>query len=106
MTDAERDSIDNEAQQYMKLCTDAIKQLQDYGVLVLWFVIVYIFSWNQTRFTTCDLIIGSVENIPTQAQIYHKEVQILLENFLKGTVTNSLPSMSHDISTTLIFLNY
>jgi len=32
MTDAERDSIDNEAQQYMKLCADAIKQLRDYGV--------------------------------------------------------------------------
>ncbi|XP_065918478.1 syntaxin-18-like isoform X2 [Dysidea avara] len=56
MTDAERDSIDSEAQQYMKLCTDAIKQLGDYG---------------------------SVENIPTQAQIYHKEVQSLLESFLK-----------------------
>ena len=33
MTDAERDAIDSEAQQYMKVCTDAIRQLKDYGII-------------------------------------------------------------------------
>lgn len=32
MTDAERDAIDNEAQQYIKVCTDAIRQLKDDGL--------------------------------------------------------------------------
>ena len=36
MTDAERDAIDNEAQQYMKVCTDAIRQLKVDGLYLVY----------------------------------------------------------------------
>ena len=36
MTDAERDAIDSEAQQYMKVCTDAIRQLKDNGIIFVY----------------------------------------------------------------------
>lgn len=55
MTDAERDAIDNEAQQYMKVCTDAIRQLKD----------------------------NDAENLSTQAEKHREEVQTLLQTFLK-----------------------
>ena len=46
MTDAERDAIDNEAQQYMKVCTDAIRQLKDNGSYHINYLIIHTVVFN------------------------------------------------------------
>ena len=82
MTDAERDAIDNEAQQYMKVCTDAIRQLKDNGL----------YHINSLYLIMCIVVLQCVvfitdidaENLSTQAEKHREEVQTLLQTFLKG----------------------
>lgn len=77
MTDAERDAIDNEAQQYMKVCTDAIRQLKDNG----WYRINYLYTlW----YLMCFITDTDADNLSTQAEKHQEEVQTLLQTFLKG----------------------
>lgn len=52
MTDSERDQIDQDAQIFMRTCSEAIKQLRNEGVCVQ-------FSLTSSCYTTCLVILGT-----------------------------------------------